>query len=406
MQKIISFLQEQSKILGNWANTFWQVLIVVTLAKLIIAFNTYGTNDVAYFEKFLRAAKDFGPAEIFNQVWHYNFPMFCITWLYFIDFISNSTGLPFSFWFRVPAILADLGNLLLLLSFLPHLPIKNFSTAKLFLISLSPISIMVAGFHGNYDPILIFFILLSVYFLTNNKPVWLAGIALGMSLNFKIVALMLIPAFFFYLPDFQKRRDFFLAVGLTFLAGEMPYILQIDLSSFYKHVFNYNSQYGIWGLPRLLSSSLPESLSWVNTFYATKSKYIILSIIALLSLWMNFGKNKLPLFIQCGVIFFVFLAISSGFGVQYLAWLVPWVIVLDLELIVLFYFSSGLFLFLVYNFWSQGFPWNFANSDVAGPWTGYIIYYEILCWAVVLAVAFNYLKLVISLKKTEIVKPA
>lgn len=406
MQKITSFLQEQSKTLGNWANTFWLVLGLVTLAKLMIAFNTYGTNDVKYWETFLQTAKEFGGLETYKRIWYFNHPPFMLNWLFILDFFANFSGIAFPFWLRLPAIIADIAIIVLIIKIFNQIAPNKFSILALMLLATAPTSIMISGFHGNTDPVMIFFLILSIYLLSNNKPVWLAGVALGMSLNIKVVCLILIPCLFFYLPDMKKRGEYFLAVGITFLVGSLPYILQGDLKIIIDHVFGYNSQYGIWGLPRLLSSSLPESLSWINTFYQTKGKYIVLGVIALLSFWMNSSEKKVPLFIQCGLLFFVFLSISSGFGVQYMAWLVPWVILLDISLIASFYLTSGLFLFLVYNFWSQGFPWNFANSDVAGPWTGYIIYYEILCWAAVLAVAFNYLKLVISLKKTEIVKPA
>src|SRR5689334_963170 len=42
------------------------------------------------------------------------------------------------------------------------------------------------GLHGNTDPILIFFLLLSIYLIDSQRPPWLAGAALGMAANFKL----------------------------------------------------------------------------------------------------------------------------------------------------------------------------------------------------------------------------
>jgi hypothetical protein len=70
-----------------------------------------------------------------------------------------------------------------------------------------------------------------------------------------------------------------------------------------------------------------------------------------------------------------------------LVWLAPWAAALGLEAGLLFSATAGSFLFLVYNFWSTTFPWNYANSDAVGDWSGYIVHYELMTWIVVLVIA-------------------
>jgi hypothetical protein len=48
---------------------------------------------------------------------------------------------------------------------------------------------------------------------------------------------------------------------------------------------------------------------------------------------------------------------------------------------------SGLFLFLVYTYWSGGFPWTLADSVTVGLWQGPTVAVELLCWATVVALA-------------------
>ncbi|KAF0247582.1 MAG: hypothetical protein FD167_3022, partial [bacterium] len=43
------------------------------------------------------------------------------------------------------------------------------------------------------------------------------------------------------------------------------------------------------------------------------------------------------------------MSLSPGFGVQYLVWLTPWIVSLGLGATGIFFLTSGLFLFLVYN---------------------------------------------------------
>ena len=52
---------------------------------------------------------------------------------------------------------------------------------------------------------------------------------------------------------------------------------------------------------------------------------------------------------------FVFMSLAPGFGIQYLAWLVPWVVGLGAGVTITYYLASGLFQFLVYTFWSGEF---------------------------------------------------
>ena len=49
-----------------------------------------------------------------------------------------------------------------------------------------------------------------------------------------------------------------------------------------------------------------------------------------------------------------------------------------------FYAASGLFLFLVYDYWCQGMPWYLADSNRMGDYQGHVDYFQLLCWASVL----------------------
>jgi hypothetical protein len=109
------------------------------------------------------------------------------------------------------------------------------------------------------------------------------------------------------------------------------------------------------------------------------------------SAWMNYLVKRPNLFMQLGLIVFIFISLTPGFGIQYLAWLVPWVVGLGFVATLSYYIAGGVFQFLVYTFWAHGFPWFLANSDRIGPWGGFIIYYEIICWVVIVAISLMYL---------------
>jgi hypothetical protein len=137
--------------------------------------------------------------------------------------------------------------------------------------------------------------------------------------------------------------------------------------------------------------ALPPDLWWLHVAYAGLGKYVVLAVLAALARWMNAGATRPPLFIQLGVTVFVFMSLTPGFGIQYLAWLVPWVAGLGLAATVLCGVAGGVFQFLVYNFWAGGLPWFLANSDQLGPWRGPLVYYELLCWVAVVMITALYL---------------
>jgi hypothetical protein len=109
--------------------------------------------------------------------------------------------------------------------------------------------------------------------------------------------------------------------------------------------------------------------------------------------------------VQCAVTAFLFLAFSPGFGIQYLAWLVPWAVAAGTAATALYYATGGVFAFLVYTYWSGGLPWYFADARPVSPewWPPPIVVFELLCWASVLAVLWSLLR---GLTESPVFPPA
>lgn len=388
----------------RWLLAIAVAALVAFAVKVAIARTTYGTNDVSYWAWFLERLQEAGGVGLYhstdpaNGSKFFNHPPFMIRALQVMGWLTATTGVPFPFWLRLPAIGADLGSLLLVWRILaPRLGGAR-SPLVLVLLALAPPSIMIAGFHGNTDPVMIAFVLLTVYLLDRHYPPWLAGIAFGMSLNIKIVPVIFVAAIVLHLPDLRRRLGFLVATGATFLVGSLPFLLQ-DPVFIVKQVFGYGSFSGYWGVSRLLTHYLPPE-SWAVTAYASQGKYVALGAVGIASLWLHRRHRATPLFQQCGLLVFLFLALSPGFGVQYLAWLVPWVVVLGVPATALFYATSGLFLFLVYTYWSQGFPWYLADSVSVGMWEGPVIGVELLCWATILVLIVCQLRQISAVPNT------
>src|SRR5262249_15968953 len=138
---------------------------------------------------FLQEYRGSGAKLLYEKDSEFNHPPFILHWLSAIRWLWLATGFRPWFLVRLPLILADLGSLFLVARLLrPALaaPGRRFT---LLLVAAAPASILVSGFHGNNDPVMIFFLLLSLVLLERPAPDWLAGAALGMAVNMKVVPL-------------------------------------------------------------------------------------------------------------------------------------------------------------------------------------------------------------------------
>ena len=362
-------------------------VVIAFVVKLILSFTTIGTNDSATWYGFLRYISQHDGISLYHQIETFNHPPLMIHVLQVMGFLNSFTGISFYFWLRLPAILADIGSVVIVARLLKRYLEPRILRSNLLLLALAPASVMISGFHGNSDPLMIFFLLLTIYSLDQKSNVWLAGIAFGMSMNIKVMPIIFVPALLLYLPSSTKRVLFLMLAGATFIICGSPYIIRDPLFIGIR-LFGYGSNYGIWGIPRLLMllSTNSSGFQSLNLVYAQFGKWSMLALIVAVSIWMNRSLQKPPLFLQFGLITFTFMAITPGFGVQYLAWLVPWVII-SIEMTLLYYAISGLFLFSVYTAWSRGVPWFFADSFRL---TEPLICLELLCWASVVILLFMY----------------
>lgn len=373
------------------------VTLLAAALKLRIALTTYGTSDVWYWEQYLAGVRQMGAIELYRTDPNFNHPPFMARALLVMGALADRTGIPFPFWLRLPAILADAVSVWLVWRLIstqacPPL-VGRAGLWAVLLLAAAPVSVMISGYHGNTDPVMIGLVLLSVYLWERRRSAPLAGAALGMALNVKAVPLVFLPTLFLYVSGWRRAVYLAVAAAVVF-AGSLPYVLQ-DPAVIARKVLGYGSYYGHWGLSRILSDVAPGGglAAQLNDAFVANGRYVALGLPAIAALAMNTPHLlrrtvRPPLYVQLGVVAALFLAVTPGFGVQYLAWLVPWVPAAGALATIAFFSATGLFLFLVYDYWSGGFPWYTAD---ARPyefewWPRPVVNLELLAWASVLIV--------------------
>jgi hypothetical protein len=355
------------------------VLAVAAFAlKTAMAYLTYGTNDVTTWQLDLTKSKTRGAAALYREgvpfsydagrlspVQVFSHPPSMIHLLRFWGLLAALTQLPLQFWMRFTCALADAGSLIVVWQMGREVPALRFQPAVLMLIAACPVSILISGFHGNTDPIMVFFLLVSIYLIETKRSSACAGSLMGLALAVKVVPVIFIPAAILYLPNLKSRLQFTLSAGAVFIFAGLPYIVT-DSFLILHTISHYNSASGIW----------PQAAALAGIDQELHKKILIASI-GLVSAAMNWSRARLPLFAQIGFLTALFLFFAPGFGVQYLAWTVPWFGYLGLAAGVGYYLLAGTALFVIYTYWSGGFPWYVATAFPMSPRGTLLLS---LCW--------------------------
>src|SRR5438094_7946024 len=140
--------------------------LVPVILNRAIASNTIGTNDVVFFYGFAKVVSQHGLEFTYQHSRYFNPPPLTAYYLRGILALTEqpwcqAAGIHFPFLLRLPGIVADFLVVLILLKmaktafFLP--------TWTLALFAIRPVSLMVSGFHGNTDPVMVLFLICAAF---------------------------------------------------------------------------------------------------------------------------------------------------------------------------------------------------------------------------------------------------
>ena len=345
-------------------------LVALTL-KLAIAYNTIGTNDAITFYGFAKVLSQHGLEFTYQHSRYFNHPPLTAYYLRGILALTeqpwcHAAGIHFPFLLRLPGIVADFLVVLVLLKmaktgvFIP--------TWALALFAISPVSLMVSGFHGNTDPIMVLFLVCAAFMCLRGKAA-LCGLFFALSCQIKVIPLLLLPVFFFFWIA-RGRGLRFSAVFTTccIVLWAQP-IFQFPIL-FAKNVLLYGSYWGEWGITyciRLTNGPPFNGMGAFNLPAPVAATALLLKVgivaavfaIALRRRSVN-GRGLIDSIAYAWIIFFL---LSPGVCVQYMVWLAPFILVLSSSFYLWLTVSSSIFLFVFYNTIARGFPWFVAISD-------------------------------------------
>jgi uncharacterized membrane protein len=357
--------------------------------KLVIAFNTFGSNDAVLFYTFAKSLNHDGLGWTYQHSILFNHPPLTAYYLQLIFYLDHqaffqANGLTFPVLLRLPGILADFVVLLVLLEISKKHPELTIPPWALALFALSPVSLMVSGFHGNTDPVMVMVLVLAAYMCLRNRPV-LSGLLLALSCQIKIVPLLLLPIFFFFWMHRRAALSFLLAFAFTLLVLWSQPLTKFP-ALFFKNVLSYSGFWGLWGITYCLKlTALPQfakvsfyDLAPAQNLIITALKIFIITVVATIG-WRRRKLGPDALLDSLAYAWIVFFVFSPGVCVQHMIWLAPFALALSPIFYGWLTASTSLLLFVFYQVTAGEFPWYVAMSTdklntAWTPWT-------ILPWA-------------------------
>lgn len=245
-------------------------------------------------------------------------------WIWIIAlvyWIAQTLHLNFEQLSKVPASLADLGIAVLLLRY----SVRRFGWCWLALVpmtlyALNPVAPLIGAGQGQFDALVLLFVLLATYLRgprQNQHLVW-GALALGVAIALKGYPVLALPYFVFSAPRGARiRTGIWALVPLVF--SIVFYCLLFGFSSrMLTSVVNYRGtpdfgwQHVItaWPLPAALTSHLSQLLPAA----------IVLFAVVIPPLWFRDAPAS-----AMTVLFAAFYALTFTMSVQYIVWILPFV---------------------------------------------------------------------------------
>ena len=368
--------------------------LVAMTFKLAIAYNTIGTNDAVFFYGFARVLSEHGLQWTYEHSRYFNHPPLIAYYLRAIYALTEQRwcqdiGIHFPFLLRLPGIIADFFVVLILM----RISKTDFRipTWALALFALSPVSLMVTGFHGNTDPVMVLLLVCAVWMCLRNRPV-LAGLFFALSCQIKIVPLLFLPAFLFFWFSQKRSRGFLISGAITTCLLWSEPLLHFPML-FTKNVLAYGSYWGLWGITYLVRLTGFSQFSRLSFFDLEPAQIFIMTVLKVIvmgaAIWIGWrnrhtrGRAFIDSLACTWLVFFVF---APGVCPQYLIWLAPFILVLSPALYTFVLISSSIFLFAFYNITSGGLPWKvaLAMDDSMQHWTAWAL----LPWLIIVVGSF------------------
>jgi len=247
--------------------------------------------------------------------------------------LSELTHLPFVFVVKLAPILADVGmTALIFVSILRDTRDRTRAFRISLMYALNPVSLLVSAYHGQFDTETLVLLGLAWYWSTAQPGPWreaLAATAFGLAILNKSWPALLLPLFLWRSVSWRRAMQFaFIAVGVP-IVFTLLYTLRFpsDLKPMLARALTHAGVAGWWGISAILGalrSSWPEAgnaIEWLGAW----GRWLALAGVVL-AFFVTIRRSLLEGIVTSILAFYAF---TSGFGLQWVLWVVPFALLLE-----------------------------------------------------------------------------
>lgn len=237
---------------------------------------------------------------------HPYLPMF----LYVEAFASWFVHLGIPQMLTIKLLLSFVDTLIIVLVY--HLSRKNLKTALLY--AVNPVTILIVTVQGQFDVIPIAFLLFATYCLEKKKEIH-SLLFLSMAIAFKTWPVLVL---FHFIHRIQNKKLLWI-IPVVPLASILFYSLlfRVSVPDVLYPVLSYRGAYGVWGTGFILAKLGVHS----SLFFKILSNLVTLGCMLTFLFW-----KKAPLTESLFRSLLLFFVITPTFGIQWLAWLTPFIL--------------------------------------------------------------------------------
>ncbi|MGE5333757.1 MAG: glycosyltransferase 87 family protein [Nitrososphaerota archaeon] len=336
----------QSEVTGNFLLAPRSHVVILAVAGSVLIFSallhlqavsssTGAWSDIHAYG--IQARTVFQHVNVYTATDRYPYPPVWVWIIALASWLSAHLGIPFDQMAKEPAIIGDYATSVLLLLFAwRRFGWCWFTLIPMALFALNPVVILISAGHGQFDSLVIGFVLLALYLRGERQQqriVW-AALALGVGIALKGYPVLALPYFVISAP----RGSRLLTLAAAFVPLAASTILYCALFGISSHMLSnillYQStpDFG-WGF--LLARYTPDAFIAGLLSLASKVLIVLFGVVAPALLLR--GRPIVAMI----MLFSAFYALTYTMSVQYILWIVPF-LCLALPLWSVVYSFAGL----------------------------------------------------------------
>ena len=358
------------------------------LASMLVLMVSQGSNDIVTWFAFGRAIEDHGLGELYRTNRLFNHPPLMGYYSWLTMRLSDASGLPFAWLFKLPSLVANGVTAVVLARIWQARGMPELGVRAQLLFIWSPCAVLIAAFHGNTDCLVVMACMLSVHELQVSKRPLAAGLWLAAALNVKVIPILAVLPLLATVRSARGRLGFVAGVGL----GLIPFaVAGIAFGpSVVSNIFGYGSNLEAWGFTGLAAPlrALPLGVgtavsAGLDVYRSSFGRICVIGSSLVLTLYAL--RRPIAPAAALALSMSAFLIFAPGFGVQYVIYAAaPW-LAITLGPARWFDLAAGGFIAWTYaHFTVDWFPW---RSWHTGPIPEPITYLGLVAWGLLVYLA-------------------